>query len=157
MAVSAEAGTPVATEVATATATIRPSAPIFLLCGPRPAGLSAVGYEVHRQLRLAGLSAAYLDLEQVGFLRPARADDRGNHRFKAANLAAVYRTFQDCGTDCLVAVGSIEEPGDDAAYAAALPDVPLTSCRANLDPDGRPVGDVAREILAELAVPSPRP
>ena len=128
---------------------------ILWLCGPRPAGLSAVGYQVYRQLRLAGSRAAYLDLEQVGFLRPAGAADPGNHRFKAANLASVWRTFRASGADCLVAVGSVEDAEAEAAYLAALPGVALTVCRANLDPSGRPSVRIAREILAEITVAYP--
>jgi adenylylsulfate kinase-like enzyme len=137
------------------------SGPIFWLCGPRPAGLSAVGFEVYRQLRLAGSRAAYLDLEQVGFLRPASPGDPDNHRFKVANLVSVWRTFQASGSDCLVAVGSVDDPEDEeiyeAACEAALPDVPLTICRASLVPNGRPVEEVAHEILAALTVSVPRP
>ena len=128
---------------------------ILWLCGPRPAGLSAVGYQVYRQLRLAGSRAAYLDLEQVGFLRPAGVADPGNHRFMAANLASVWRTFRASGADCLVAVGSVEDPEAEAAYLAALPGVALTVCRASLVPDGCSAEQVAREILAEITVAYP--
>lgn len=152
LTVGAQSATPLPAEPATT----RPGVPILWLCGPRPPGLSAVGYEVHRQLRLAGMSAAYLDLEQVGFLRPPSPEDPANHRFKAANLAAVYRTFQACGADCLVAVGSAEEPGDEDTYVEGLADVPLVTCRTSLDPNGRPVAGVAREILVSLTGSVPR-
>jgi hypothetical protein len=128
---------------------------IFWLSGPRPVGLSAVGYQVYRQLRLAGLRAAYLDLEQVGFLRPARASDPGNDRFKAANLAALWRTFRAGGADCLVAVGPAENPEAEGAYTAALPHADLAVCGASLDPDGRPADELAHEILAKITIPYP--
>jgi hypothetical protein len=128
---------------------------VFWLRGPRPAGLSAVGYQVYRRLRLAGSRAAYLDLEQVGFLRPARAADPGDHRFKAANLAALWRTFRAGRADCLVAVGPADDPGAEAVYTAALPHVDLAVCGASLDPDGRPVDEVAREILAKITIAYP--
>ena len=144
---------------AIATASCHAAAPadgsILWLCGPRPAGLSAVGYQVYRQLRLAGSRTAYLDLEQVGFLRPDRVADPGNHRVKAANLAVVWRTFRASGADCLVAVGAVEDPEAEAAYTAALPHVDLTVCRGSLHPDGRPAEQVAREILAKITVPHP--
>jgi adenylylsulfate kinase-like enzyme len=128
---------------------------IFWLCGPRPAGLSAVAFQVYRLLRLDGTRAAYLDLEQVGFLRPAPAGDPENHRFKAANLASVWRTFRASGAECLVAVGSADDAEVEAAYAAVLPGVELAVCRADLDPKGRPADEIAREILAEITVPFP--
>jgi hypothetical protein len=106
-------------------------------------------------LRLAGLRAAYLDLEQVGFLRPARAADPGNDRFKAANLAALWRTFRAGGADCLVAVGPAENPEAEDAYTAALPHVDLTVCGASLDPDGRPADELAGEILGKITIPYP--
>jgi adenylylsulfate kinase-like enzyme len=128
---------------------------ILWLNGPRPAGLSAVGYQVYRRLRLAGMRAAYLDLEQVGFLRPARATDPGDHRLKAANLAAVWRTFRARGADCLVAVGSADGPDGEAAYVAALHDVDLAVCGENLDPNGRSADELAREILAKITIAYP--
>ena len=141
-------------DVTDVTAT-RTGGSILWLCGPRPAGLSAVGFQVYRQLRLAGSRAAYLDLEQVGFLRPERVADPGNHRFKAANLASAWRGFRASGADCLVAVGEVEEPDAEAAYTAALPQVDLAVCRASLDPGGRPADELAREILAKITVPHP--
>ena len=150
LTVRAEAGVRARTDVT------RAPGSILWLCGPRPAGLSAVGFQVYRRLRLAGARAAYLDLEQVGFLRPADAADPGNHRFKAANLAAVSRTFHASGAECLVAVGAADDDaGVEAAYAAAVADVALTVCRAGLDPNGRAAEEVAREILAEITVPVP--
>ena len=73
----------------------------------------------------------------------------------AANLASVWRTFRASGADCLVAVGSVEDPGAEAAYLAALPGVALTVCRASLVPDGCSAEQVAREILAEITVAYP--
>jgi len=131
------------------------SGSILWLNGPRPAGLSAVGYQVYRQLRLAGSRAAYLDLEQVGFLRPASAADPRNHRFKAANLASAWRTFQASGADCLVAVGTAEGPDAEAVYAAALPSVALTISGASLELEGRLADVIAREILAKITVAFP--
>lgn len=144
-----------ATTAAPANVTRACGGSILLLCGPRPAGLSAVAFQVYRLLRLDGTRAAYLDLEQVGFLRPASADDPGNHRLKAANLASVWRTFRASGAECLVAVGSADDAEVETAYAAALPDIELTVCRENLDPEGRPADELAREILAKITVPFP--
>jgi adenylylsulfate kinase-like enzyme len=131
------------------------SGSILWLCGPRPAGISAVGYQIYRQLRLAGSRAAYLDLEQVGFLRPARAADPGDHRLKAANLASVWRGLRASGAECLVAVGAVGDLEAEAAYLAALPHVNLFVCRENLDPGGRSAEEAAFEILAKITVPFP--
>jgi hypothetical protein len=39
-------------------------------------------------MRSAG-AAAYIDLDQIGFMSPVPADDPGGHRLKARNLADV--------------------------------------------------------------------
>jgi hypothetical protein len=103
---------------------------ILWVCGPRAAGKSTIGWQVYHQVRLAGVDAAFVDLDQIGgFLRPARAADPGNHRLKAANLAAVWRAFRATGTRCLVAVGPLDRPEDVAGYTAALPAAAITLCR----------------------------
>jgi adenylylsulfate kinase-like enzyme len=62
--------------------------PILLLCGATGVGKSTVGFEVYLRMSRAGSSVACIDLDQVGFCCPVPADDTGNHRVKARNLAA---------------------------------------------------------------------
>jgi hypothetical protein len=102
---------------------------ILFLCGPAAIGKSTIGWQVYHQVRLAGVNAAFVDLDQIGsFRRPASVTDPGNHRLKAANLAAVWRTFRASGTECLVAVGPLDRPDDAATYRAALPAATITLC-----------------------------
>jgi len=112
---------------------------ILWLCGPPAVGKSTVGWQVYQQAREAGVNAAYADLDQLGFLRPAPAGDPGNHRLKAANLAALWRSFRGAGAGCLVTVGPLDRPDDPVAYAAALPAATITLC----------VLHAAPEVLAE--------
>jgi hypothetical protein len=77
--------------------------------GPREGSRSMVGWQLYRQLRLSGTRAAYVDLDQLGFLRPFDPADPGNRGLQAANLAAVWRTFRAAGAECLVAA----EPNED--------------------------------------------
>src|SRR6266498_4042270 len=76
---------------------------------------------------------------QIGFHRPVPAGDPGNHRLKAANLAAVWGAFRTGGAGCLVAVGPLDRPEDVAAYTAALPAATITLCRLH----------ASREVLAD--------
>jgi adenylylsulfate kinase-like enzyme len=109
--------------------------PVLMLCGPAGVGKSTVGFEVYQRRLRAGSAAAYIDLDQIGFVRPAPAGDPGNHLVKARNLAAMWQTYRAAGAQCLVAVGPV---GDDAvarAYAAALPRAAITLCRLHAGAD----------------------
>jgi adenylylsulfate kinase-like enzyme len=106
---------------------------VLLLCGPTGVGKSTVGFQVYVRTVRAGLTAAYIDLDQIGFLRPAPADDRGNHRVKARNLASMGQVFGDLGAQCLIAVGPIENDAVAKAYAAALPQASVTLGRLHAD------------------------
>jgi hypothetical protein len=102
---------------------------ILWLCGPVAVGKSTVGWQVYQRVRHAGVNAAYVDLDQIGFRRPVAAADPGNHRLKAANLAAVWREFRAAGAECLIAVGPLDRPADVATYTATLPAATITLCR----------------------------
>jgi molybdopterin-guanine dinucleotide biosynthesis protein len=101
---------------------------ILWLCGPAAVGKSTVGWQVYQQVRQAGVNAAFVDLDQIGFHRPIPDSDPGNHRLKAANLAAVWRAFRADGAECLIVVGPLDRPEDMAGYAAALPAARITLC-----------------------------
>ena len=108
---------------------------VLLLCGPTGVGKSTVGFQVYVRTVRAGLTAAYVDLDQIGFLRPAPADDPGNHSVKARNLASMGQIFGDLGAQCLIAVGPIENDAVAKAYAAALPQASVTIGRLHADAD----------------------
>lgn len=109
---------------------------ILLLCGPAAVGKSTVGWHVYQQLLRAGRNAAFADLDQISFSRPQLG-----HDLRAANLAALWRTFRDAGADCLVAVGPLHQPEDLAAYRAALPAATITSYLL----------DASRDVLLDRA------
>jgi adenylylsulfate kinase-like enzyme len=106
---------------------------ILLVCGPTGVGKSTVGFQVYVRTVRAGLTAAYIDLDQIGFCRPAPADDCGNHKVKARNLASMWRAFRDLGAQCLIAVGPIENAAVARSYVAALPAASVTLCRLHAD------------------------
>ncbi len=123
---------------------------ILWLCGPAAVGKSTVGWQVYQQVRRAGVNAAFVDLDQIGFHRPVPVGDPGNHRLKAANLAAVWRAFRGSGAGCLIAVGPLDRPGDAGAYLAALPAATITLCRLHARVIGQPQARL-REIADQAA------
>jgi adenylylsulfate kinase-like enzyme len=98
---------------------------ILWVCGATGVGKSAIGFPVYARAMQAGLMAGYLDLDQIGFRGPIPAD----HHLKAANLAAVWRTYRAAGAHALVVVGSVENEAAIKVYADALPTATLTVCR----------------------------
>ena len=98
---------------------------ILWVCGAAGVGKSAIGFPVYARALDAGLMAGYLDLDQVAFRGPSPAD----HRLKAANLAAVWRTYRAAGAQALMVVGAVESETAIKVYADALPTATLTVCR----------------------------
>jgi hypothetical protein len=114
---------------------------VLLVCGATGAGKSAAGFEVFlRQLR-AGVAAAYIDLDQIGFARPVPADDPGGHRLKARNLADLWRAYHAAGARRLVLSGPVPDGRAAAVYAGALPAANVTVCRLHASP-----AELARRI-----------
>jgi len=109
--------------------------PVLWLCGATGVGKSAVGFHLFMQVMRAGIAAAYVDLEQVGFLRPAPTDDPDNHRVKARNVAAMWHTFRASGARCLIIVGPVDHRDAVRTYADALPAGSLTLVRLHAGPD----------------------
>lgn len=114
---------------------------VLLICGTTGVGKSAVGFEVYlRQLR-AGVAAAYLDLDQIGFLSPEPSGDPGGHQFRARNVADLWRVYHAAGARRLVLSGPVPDERAVAVYAGALPAAHLTVCRLPAGP-----AELARRI-----------
>lgn len=104
---------------------------VLWLCGATGVGKSTVGFQVYLEVLRAGLAAAYIDLDQLGFCGPAPAD----HRVKAGNLAALWRVYREAGARVLVMVGPAEDGASLAMYADALPASTVTVCRLHAGRD----------------------
>ena len=102
---------------------------ILWLCGTTGVGKSIVGWQIFEAVRRAGITAAFVDLEQIGFCRPIPDDDPDNHRIKAHNLAALWQTFHASGARCLIVVGSVNHSDTVQIYRDKLPETTLTLCR----------------------------
>ncbi|HEY6739265.1 MAG TPA: AAA family ATPase [Actinopolymorphaceae bacterium] len=103
--------------------------PAFVVCGPKGVGKSTVGWEIYQQVLGAGVPASFIDLEQLGFLRPEPFGDRFAHRMKAENLSALWRTYSEAGSRFLVVVGPIECQEAAETYTDALRGMQVTVCR----------------------------
>ena len=112
-----------------------PPGEIVWVCGATATGKSTVGFTVYLTAQRAGHTAAFVDLQQLGFLRPAPPDDPGNHRLRAANLAAAWRNFHAHGASRMVVVGHVDHPGELGHYIEALAPTPLTLYRLHAGPD----------------------
>lgn len=103
---------------------------ILWLCGATGVGKSTAGWQVWERIRRTEAIAAFVDLDQVGFFRPAPADDPRNHRVKARNLAGIWRTYRGLGVRRMVVVGPVDHGDDVRVYADALgTGVRLVLCR----------------------------
>jgi hypothetical protein len=93
---------------------------VVLITGPTGVGKSAIGFRFYLKCLNAGFTAGYVDLSQIGFLRPAAADDPENQRLKARNLAAIWRNYRAAGATHLVATGTIASSSDLQLYTDEL-------------------------------------
>jgi hypothetical protein len=119
---------------------------ILLICGPTGVGKSTIAFRLYMQYLKAGLTAGYVDLDQIGFIRPARPDDPGNHRLKARNLAAMWRNYHAAGATYLIATGPIESTAALHAYREAFPKATVTLCRLRASPQ-----ELTRRIMSRRA------
>lgn len=102
---------------------------ILLICGPAGVGKSTIGFELYVRYVRDGLTAGYIDLDQIAFIRPAPDADPGRHRLKAGNLAAMWRTYRAAGATYLIATGPLDSEAAIQAYIRALPAASVTVCR----------------------------
>lgn len=114
-----------------------PGAPgeVLWLCGTTAVGKSTIGWEVADRSRRAGHITGFVDLQQIGFLNPPVGPDTGNHRLKAANLAAVWANFHEHGAQRLVVVGPVEHHSQVLLYIDALPAATVMLYRLHAGPD----------------------
>ena len=102
---------------------------VLLICGPTGVGKSTIGFELYMRYLRAGRTAGYIDLDQIGFLKPDAANDPGHHLLKARNLAAMWRTYHAAGARHLIATGPVPTEEISRTYTGALPTATVTVCR----------------------------
>jgi hypothetical protein len=102
---------------------------ILWLCGPTGVGKSTVGWEVFVRAWRDGRRVSFIDLQQIGFLKPVLLDDPDNHRLKAHNLAALWSRMRADGAELLVMVGTVDDHEQVRTYADTLPEATVTLVR----------------------------
>jgi hypothetical protein len=107
---------------------------VLLLCGPAGVGKSTIGFLLYQRCLRAGLTAGYVDLDQIGFLRPGPDGDLGGHRLRARNLAAMWAVYQAGGASHLVVSGPVDSQAALRLYQDALPGASITICRLHAGP-----------------------
>ncbi|MEU7531139.1 AAA family ATPase [Saccharothrix sp. NPDC042600] len=98
---------------------------VLWLCGATGVGKSTVGFAVYRRLLRAGRTAAYVDLDQIGFHGPL------DHLVRARIVATMWRTYRAAGASTLVLTGPLES--DPVPYAELLPPITLFRLHASRD------------------------
>jgi adenylylsulfate kinase-like enzyme len=110
---------------------------VIWLCGPSGVGKSTIGFALYLRLLRAGLTAGFIDADQVGFCSVGLHD----HWLKGRNLAAVWENYRSAGAETLVAVGPVRDRGDANVYQAVLPQVSFKWFRLHSGP-----GELARRV-----------
>ena len=106
----------------------------LLICGPTAVGKSTIGFALFLHLLTLGRASAYLDLQQLGFLRDVPLDNPGGydadrHQLTATCVADLWHEYQQAGARNLVLTGHVQHPQDVDRYRQALGDTPLLVCR----------------------------
>ena len=108
--------------------------PFLWICGPSGVGKSSVGWEVFTQVRAAGVTAAYLDTDQIGFCRPEPADDPDHYVLRARNVAALWPNFLAAGAQAMIVSGILETADGVRLFTAAVPGAAVTIVRLQATP-----------------------
>ncbi|MEU8400079.1 hypothetical protein AB0C28_33255 [Nonomuraea sp. NPDC048892] len=114
---------------------------VLWLSGPSGVGKSSAGWETFAQLSREGVTAAFVDGDQIGLCYPD--PDGGPHAIRARNLAAMLPNFRRAGVRRLVLAGFVDTRDEVDVYTRLMPDVAFTVCRLRVD-----AGELERRFLA---------
>lgn len=109
--------------------------PFLWICGPSGVGKSSVGWEVFTQVRAAGVTAAYLDTDQIGFSRPAPRGDPDHYVLRSRNVAALWPNFLEAGALAMVVSRILETPDGVRRFMEAIPGASVTIVRLRATPE----------------------
>ncbi len=131
---------------------------VTIIIGPRAVGKSSVSWGMAMRRWVSGERTAYVDLDQVGFLRPAPFDAS----LQAANLGVIWRNALSRGANRLIANGMVTTNEDLAILRHAVRPAPVRALRLAASPDklwerirARSAGGPARLINDDLQVAAP--
>jgi adenylylsulfate kinase-like enzyme len=112
---------------------------LLWVSGTTGVGKSTVGFRVYLKLLRSGATAAYVDVDQIGFCSTAPND----HGLRARHLAALWGNFHAAGARLAVVVGPVSTPAEARLYEQALPMSTFTWCRLHVSDD-----ELTRRILS---------
>ena len=101
-----------------------------LVIGPRAVGKSSVSWGLAMGRWAGGQRTVFVDLDQVGFLRPAPSDAW----LQAANLGVIWRNALSRGASSLVANGLVTTTADLAILRHAVRPAPVRALRLAASP-----------------------
>jgi len=104
---------------------------VTIVIGPRAVGKSSVSWGMAMRRWVNGERTVYVDLDQVGFLRPALLDVS----LQAANLAVIWRNALIRGASRLIANGMVTTHEDLAILRHAVRPAPVRALRLAASPD----------------------
>ena len=115
------------------------------LCGADAAGKSTVAWEIYSRLTSSGRTAAFLDIDYLGFCTPQPGGDPT--WLVERNLAAMWATFAEAGARSLVAAGVVVTQEQWQRYTVAIPNVQAILCRLRVTPQTQAKRITRRGIL----------
>jgi broad-specificity NMP kinase len=131
---------------------------VTIIVGPRGVGKSSVSWGLAMRRWAIGERTVYVDLDQVGFLRPAPSDAW----LQAANLGVIWRNALSRGASRLIANGMVATNEDLAILRHAVRPAPVQALRLAANPDtlaerirARSAGSPARLINDDLENATP--
>ncbi|WP_204034324.1 hypothetical protein, partial [Sinosporangium siamense] len=101
--------------------------PLLWFSGATAVGKSTVAYEVFRRIVRSGVRAAYVDVKQIGALRPAPTV------LKARNLAALWAGYRAAGARYLIVSGEADSDDSVRRYTGLLPGTTPTVIRLHAE------------------------
>ena len=126
---------------------------VTIVIGPRAVGKSSVSWGMAMRRWVSGERTAYVDLDQLGFLRPAPSDAS----LQGANLGVIWRNALARGANRLIANGMVTTHEDLAILRHSVRPAPVRALRLAASPDtlwgrirARSAGSPARLINDDL-------
>ncbi|MEC3918111.1 AAA family ATPase [Nocardia sp. CDC160] len=99
------------------------------ITGAPGVGKSTVGWTLYEWARARGRAVAYIDIDQLGLMLPAPADDPGYHRLEAANLLEMIAVYRGYGARHIIVSGVVDPQRGIAPYVAGAKDIEFTLIR----------------------------
>jgi broad-specificity NMP kinase len=105
--------------------------PVLWIWGAPGVGKTTIGWEIWTELSATGITAGYVDIDQLGISVPAPPADPERYALKVDNLAAVMPNYRRAGAQLVVVSGAC-----DVEHVQKFADgARVTLCRLQLDHD----------------------